>query len=655
MTRLELTRRLLRLVDIRPGEATRVGMLVSLFFFLIAANNIIKVVRDSLFLSRFPVTQLPYVYLSVAFLASLVIALYTRYTSRLPLYNLILASNAFIVSNVIIFWFLITFFDFDWVLYAFYIWSAIVGAVAVAQFWGLANETFTSREAKRLFGIVAAGGTFGGILGGFGAKWAVDFFMGTNQLLWVIAALFAGAFGVVCLASRERRGGLSSADKKTSPLRDAEAQEAGGAFRLIRESRYLQMIAALIFVSVIVSTLIDFQFKAAVKEAFPSKDALTSFFGSFYAWLSIITLFVQVVLSGRLLSTLGLTPSLLLLPLALSVGSLGTLVWPGFFAATGIRLADGALRTGVNRSGMEILYLPVPAAVKKKVKTFLDVVVERLGDATAGFVVLFYTLFLMGSDFFTLSYFSIAVILVWAALIYALGGGYLDALRRGLESRDISLEGEEIDYADKGTIEAVLQNLQNDEEQAVLFGLDLAEKLNPEVIVPRLPRALLRHSSSMVRSRALRLFVSHPDPAILKEMTRLLEDENKQVQAEAVSAVCAIRKEDAIPVMSPYLESSDPRVQRSSIECLLHYGDPEIREVALSTFRKMVSNRAPEGERGRVEAARLMGEFDDPEFPAHLSRLIGEDISFPVIREAVAAASKRKYPSLVRDILYRLC
>jgi len=630
-------------------------MLVSLFFFIIAANNLIKIVRDSLFLSRFPITQLPYVYLMVALLASLIIAVYTRYTSRLPLYSLILRSNAFIVSNVIVFWFLLTFFDFGWVFYAFYIWSAIVGAVAVAQFWGLANETFTSREGKRLFGIVAAGGTLGGILGGFGARWAVQNFLGTNQLLWVIAALFIGALGVACLAGRNQRKETSSVNQRRPSRRDSKISESAGAFGLIRESRYLQMIAGLIFVSIIVSTLIDFQFKAAAKEAYVTRDALTGFFGSFYAWLNVITLFAQVFLSGRLLSIVGLAPSLLLLPLVLSLGSLGVLVWPGLMAATGARLADGALRTGVHRSALEILYLPVPAAVKKKVKTLLDVVVERLGDATAGLAVLFYTIFLMGSDFSTLSYFSNAVILVWIGLIWIVRGGYLDALRRGLESRSISLEGEEIDYADNRTIEAVLENLQKEGEQAVLFGLDLAEKLNPEVIVPRLPRSLLRHSSPMVRTRALKLFVSHPDPAILKEIQQLLEDENTQVQAEAVNAVCAIRKEDAVPVMTPYLESSDPRVQRSAVECMLHYGDPEIREVALTTFRKMVNNRTPEGESGRIEAARLMGEVDDPEFPDHLTRLIGEDLSYQVIREAMAAASKRKYSTLVRELLPRLC
>jgi hypothetical protein len=92
-----------------------------LLFFLLAANNVIKVVRDSLFLSRFPISHLPYVYLSVAFFAGVVIAVYTRYTARIPLYRLILGSYAFIIFNLILFWFLIVVFNFAWVLYVFYI------------------------------------------------------------------------------------------------------------------------------------------------------------------------------------------------------------------------------------------------------------------------------------------------------------------------------------------------------------------------------------------------------------------------------------------------------------------------------------------------------------------------------------------------------
>ena len=586
MNHLSLTNTLSRFFDIRPGEARRVGIMVSLLFFLLAANNVIKVVRDALFLSRFPISDLAYVYLLAALLAGVIITVYTRYTARFPLYRLILGSKAFIISNVILFRFLIVDFNFAWSIYAFYIWSAIVSVLAVAQFWTFAGLIFTSREAKRLFGVFSAGGSLGAILGGFGSGWAVNLFTGTDALFWLIGALFAGAFGVVWLAGKELSEIQTPGLKEIPTSRETKATQQASALGPILASRYLQLIAGAIFVSVVVSTLIDFQFKAAAKMAYPSKDGLTAFFGSYYAWVAIITFFSQAVLTRRLLTLFGLIPSLLLLPVGLFAGSLGILVWPGLFSTTATRLTDAVLRTSVNQSGMEILYLPLSAAVKRRVKTFLDVVLQRLGDSAAGLIALFYALFIMQSNPASLAYFSLGLILLWAMFIFALRSGYVEALRTGLEAQTITWEGGDINYADKKTIEAVLQNLQLEDERAVLFALDLAENLDAAVIAPRLPLKLLQHPSPLVRSRSLKLFAASTDPEKLKEIVRLLEDENGEVQAEAINVVCAIRKEDAIPVMRPYLESPDPRVQRSAIECLLHHGDTEIREVAMASFRK---------------------------------------------------------------------
>src|SRR6267142_6943575 len=618
MNHLSLTDTLSRFFDIRPGEARRVGIMVSLLFFLLAANNVIKVVRDSLFLSRFPITDLPYVYLLAALLAGVIITVYTRYTVRLPLYRLMLGSNAFIISNVIIFWFLIVFFNFAWGIYAFYIWSAIVSILAVAQFWTFAGLIFTSREAKRLFGIFNAGGSLGGILGGFGSGWAVNLFMGTDELFWLIGALFAGAFGVVWLAGKELSELQTAALKEIPASKETKASQQTRALGPIRASRYLQLIAGAIFVSVAASTLKKIQFKAAAKTAYPSQDELTAFFGSYYAWVAIITFFSQVLLTGRFLTAFGLMPSLLLLPVGLFAGSLGILVWPGLFSAMATRMTDAVLRASVNQSSMEILYLPLSASLRKQIQTFLDVVLQRFGDGAAGLIVLFYALFMMQSDPASLGYFSLGLIILWAIFILVLRSGYLEALRAGLETQAITWEGGDINYADKQTIEAVLQNLQKQDERAVLFALDLAENLDAAVIAPRLPLNLLQHPSPLVRSRSLKLFAASTDPEKLKEIVRLLEDENGEVQAEAINVVCAIRKEDAIPVMQAYLESPDPRVQRSAIACLLHHGDTEIREVAMATFRKLIANPGTDGSAGRMEAARLMGEVDDPEFPGYL-------------------------------------
>ena len=642
-----------KLADVTPDEARRIGFMAALLFFLLAANNVIKIVRDSLFLNRFPITELAYVYLLAGVLAGAMLSLYARYTSRLSLSRVILGSHAFIISNVIIFWLLIAFYDFAWVLYAFYMWSAIVGLVVVAQFWTLANDMFNPREGKRLFGILTAGGTLGGIAGAFGANWAVNFLFGTKQLLWLIIAFFAGAFGVVWFALHEQPRDRAANARDDRLVTESKAQDATGVVATLRNSRYLQSIAVLIFVSVIVSTLIDYQFKAAAKEAYPSTDALAAFFGSYYVWLSVVTFLAQVGLTGRLLMGLGLTPSLLLLPLALVAGSVSFLVWPGLYTATGTRLAEASLRTSVNHSGVEILYLPIPDFIRKKVKVLLDVTVERLGDGAAALLILFYTFFLGGSDVTLLSYFCLGLIVIWASVVFIVQGGYLEALRRSLTYREISLDKTRIDYADKRTVAAVLKTLEEKEEQSVLFGLELAEKLDPKVVVPRLSRGLLRHSSPAVRSRAIKLFSLRPDPATLKEITQMLQDKNGEVQAEAISAAGAIFKKAAIPITRPYLESSDPHVKRRVLECLLRYGDGDTRAAASSAFLEMINDRSAEGEKSRVEAARLAGEVDDPEFPAHLLRLIRDDPSYPVVHAAMAAAGKKKYPAVVQDIIAR--
>ena len=85
MTLRFLTINIRQLLDVRPGEAARIGFMAAFLFFLLAANNVIKIVRDALFLSRFPITQLPYVYLLAAVVAGVVISIYSRYTFRLSL------------------------------------------------------------------------------------------------------------------------------------------------------------------------------------------------------------------------------------------------------------------------------------------------------------------------------------------------------------------------------------------------------------------------------------------------------------------------------------------------------------------------------------------------------------------------------------------
>ena len=68
-------------------------------------------------------------------------------------------------------------------------------------------------------------------------------------------------------------------------------------------------------------------------------------------------------------------------PLALTFGSVGLIVTGGLAAAVFLKGTDQVLRYSVDRSTVELLYLPVGARIRSNAKAFIDTVVWRTGDA----------------------------------------------------------------------------------------------------------------------------------------------------------------------------------------------------------------------------------------------------------------------------------
>jgi len=411
--------------------------MAALLFLLIAANNLIKILRDSIFLGHHSVSELPYLYILVAVFAGVIIATYTRYTAHVSLVRLILATNAIIIFMIAGFWFLLTYIDPAWSHYAFYIWSAMVSVIAVAQLWTLANQIFNPDQGKRLFGLLTAGGTIGGAAAAFATKWTLHLSVESNHFLWVVGGIYLAASLLLFLTQRRLKE--TTPEKGVVNTNETEAGTAENVFARLADSRYLKTIAAVILVSVVVSTLFDFELKTAAKASYPSKSALAIFFSSYYGWLSVATLFSQLILTGKALSKLGLSASLYVTPVTLLTGALAIMIWPGLIAAALTRIADAALRNSIHRSSMEIIYMAVPANVKKAIKTFLDVVVERAGDASAGFIILLVSFSSLVGYRTYVHFICVGLMFLWIALIRFLQSGYAEALRQGVLPNEPSL------------------------------------------------------------------------------------------------------------------------------------------------------------------------------------------------------------------------
>jgi len=305
-----------RVLNLRRGDFGRGAMLFLYLFLVMTTYVAARVARDALFLDQFRARQLPFVDISIAVLVGFVAAAYIRIARKLTPQALFVGSLLFFAANSFVFWYLSRYYHLRWLFPIFYVWVGIFGVLSPAQVWTLANYVLTTREAKRLFGLIGAGGIFGGIFGGYICK-SLPKVAGTESLMLVMAPLLAlAAVPVVVLARRHSAATRGEESAKLSPGQESTPNVLQ-ILNLIWRSKYLRAIALLILLSSYATTKTGWQFKAIAKHFLRNKEALALFFGSFYFYAGILCLLFQLLLTGRVLRRFGIGVALVVVPVAL--------------------------------------------------------------------------------------------------------------------------------------------------------------------------------------------------------------------------------------------------------------------------------------------------------------------------------------------------
>jgi AAA family ATP:ADP antiporter len=130
----------------------------------------------------------------------------------------------------------------------------------------------------------------------------------------------------------------------------------------------------------ITSTLVYFQQADITAHQFTDRAARTAFFAHLDQSVNILTILVQLFLSGRLLKWVGVGLTLAMLPLISMIGFVGM----GFFPILGLLALFQTLRRAgnyaVSRPAREVLFTVLKREDKYKAKSFMDTFVYRAGD-----------------------------------------------------------------------------------------------------------------------------------------------------------------------------------------------------------------------------------------------------------------------------------
>ena len=575
-----------------------------------------RLARVAIFLDHFKPVQQPYADMSVALLAACIVAPYIRAGRHASLPNLQTGSLLFFSMNLVVFWWGLHFRNWPWLAAVFYVWVGICGILAWAQVWTLANFVWTTREAKRLFGLLGSGGIVGGIAAGFLAR-GIALRFGTDATLIFTAVLLFICGILVQIVWRQKP------DAQDEPAR-TDVQETPRnlleSFRLVRQSRHLQAIAGLMCLCSIVTTLGGWQLNAIAKAELVQKDALTAFLGNVQGYSGILALIVQLLITTKLLRRFGVGVALLILPLALMGGASAILISGSLWAAAALRGSDGVFRYSIDTSALQLLYLPVPASIKVQVKSFIDTVIQKLGDGLAALTLLLFASRLQ----FTprqISWVSLVLLGIWIVVAFIARQQYVATLHANIQQVRIQPEQVSVPVLDQFTTNIFAEKLNSPDPNEVIYALSLFE-MGQQLRAHTAVRKLLNHPSAHVRNKVISILNTAGDLSVTDRIGDMLHDNDLDVRTEALRYLSRHGEMDPLSYVDSLGDFADFSVRSAVVSFLMRTGDgsnPEVVRLILHGMIRDLGNASV-----AAQGANAIAHLGDLAVPA-----LGEYLSNP--------------------------
>lgn len=616
-------------------------------FGVMVSHSLLETARDSLFLASLPAEYLPWAYIGIAVAA----ILFIQAQALLPMgggNRTILGTLLLLCAGITAGFWLLLRHSSPWVLGATYIWAGVFATLTVTRFWMVVGDVFSVTQAKRVFALIGAGSVTGAIVGSGTAR-ALAELTDPRHFVLVAAGVMA-VTGALPLLALRRRDRLEPAERDPDQPRCPNPLNWQVCTSSLRHHPYVRQLMWLVLLSTVVLTLADFLFKSIVAQEV-EQGALAGFFSTTYFSLNLASLALQLTFVGFMLRRAGLQSSLATTPLLMGVSAVGLVLVVALspalllVAALALKGVDGGLRHSLHRTSLETLYVPLTQRVREQVKTFIDVIGQRGGQAVASVGILLVVL--LPHPVYALGAVVALLSGLWIRWARRLHGLYLDIFRETLgEGRSRArLDFPELDLA---SLETLIARLNSDDDREVLAALDILEEQGR---VPLIPALILYHPSPAIVIRALELFAEHGR----KNIEGLLERCESRAEPEVRAAALRVRygeHADVSRLLKIFLDDESAVVRVTALVALVSAGWIEGEEA--ETAVESIARDAP-----LDETLALLKSIQAQPSSIHTSLLLhqaqheDEAVRLEVARAMRHVPDPRNIPVLLEMIAWR--
>jgi ATP:ADP antiporter, AAA family len=420
-----------KIVNIQPQEVRAVFLSFGYFFFLLSSYYILRPLRDEMGVAG-GTKNLPWLF-TATFIALLAAApLLAALVAKLPRAKFIPIVYQFFAVNIVLFWVLLRL-DVSTLLIArvFFVWVTIFSVFTVSVFWSFMADLYTPLQSKRLFGFIAAGGSIGTLLGPLMTRQLAEP-LGPTNLLLIAAVLLEIA--VFCAWKLERTAPSLHAETSSGAIKLTQEKKAlaGGSFdgfALLLRSPYLSGIALWVFLLSLAGTFLYLQQANLVAAASDDPATRTKIFATIDLAVGIVTILVQFLATGRLISRFGTGAAAAFLPLVFALGFVALAIHPVLMVVVIFQAVQRAANFGIANPARESLFTVLSREEKFKTKNIIDGAVFRGADALNAWF------FVALAGAMTLPILSLATVPIAAGwLLLSLGLGRAQERRAALDN-----------------------------------------------------------------------------------------------------------------------------------------------------------------------------------------------------------------------------
>ncbi len=372
-----MTKFLGRWLKIYEGEAGLFVWSALLFFAIHVSDILLNNFGETAFLKRFGVEYLPIIYMSNAVATFFIMSFLTGIMARTPSSRLLFYMLIVCGTSIGIIRFLIPF-GFEMIYPVIYILKSQYEVLLGLLFWDTANDLFNTRQSKRLFPLLSAGGVLGGVSGSFFTPMLARGIGIDNLMLVYLGTTLAGAAVVGRMGSLFPFLNAAEQPKTEKKPRSSILNELRKVLPLIRESTLVKVLIVLTLVPNMVIPIINYQFNFAVDQTYGTEGGMLGFFGYFRGSMNIVS-FVVLLFVGRIYGKWGLPIALMFHPCNYIIAFLAYLVRFDIFSAMYSQLSTTVLRNAINNPARSVLMGLFPPEHRSAVRPFLRGTVVRIG------------------------------------------------------------------------------------------------------------------------------------------------------------------------------------------------------------------------------------------------------------------------------------